>query len=95
MVILMIYSLTRIGELRPAVEEGIRRLFPEALDVFGSEGSEGWNVDLLLPPASDSRAALGDLLQLLRTLPVPRDTYVVDEAYEEHYVYEDGETTAP
>lgn len=72
----------------------MRRLFPEALGVSGSEGREGWNVDLCLPPASDSLAALGDVLQLLRTLPVPRDTYVVHDAEDEHYVFEDGETIA-
>ena len=94
MVILMIYSCTPIGDLRSKVEECIHRLFPEAIDISGSEGSAGWNIDLCLPTDSNSRIALGDVLQLLRTLPVPRDTYVVHEAKEEHYVFEDGETTA-
>ena len=50
MVILIIYSCTPIGELRSDVEARMRRLFPEAIDVSGSEGREGWNIDLCLPP---------------------------------------------
>lgn len=92
MVILMIYSCIPIGDLRFTVESSIRQLFSTTQGVSGSEGIEGWNIDLCLPCGVDSRVALNDLLLLLRTLPVPHDTYVVYDATEEHYVFEDGET---
>lgn len=85
--ILMIYSNTQIGVERLSVEARIRG-FTFVVDVSGREGEEGWNSDVFIRPGMSTQAALALLLSLLRDAHVPQDTYIVDDAQQEHYVFQ-------
>jgi hypothetical protein len=73
---LLIYSHEAIAlSTRQEIEDAIEGFLGARGEVTGGGGGlDGWNIDVEL--AADAAELLPGLLALLRTLPVPRDTWI-------------------